>query len=68
MWPALDQFFARGAPLPLRGLGCARLASLAFAPPRPRRGKGGWKKDNLQKEFYTPEFCAIGVSFYWQIN
>jgi len=47
MWPALDQFFARGAPLPLRG--SAALGSLRLAP----KGQGR-REDNLQKEIYTP--------------
>ena len=56
LWPALDQFFARGAPPPFGG-GCARLATLASAPPPPKGGGGG-KKDNLQKDFYTPNLST----------
>jgi hypothetical protein len=55
MWPALDQFFARGAPLPLRG--SAALGSLRLAP----KGQGR-REDNLQKEIYTPNFWQIGLS------
>ncbi len=48
-WPAPDQFFPRAEPLsPLRGS-----AALAIAPPHPEGGKAGWKKNNLQKDFYT---------------
>ncbi len=39
-WPALDQFFARGAPSPLRGsaaLGSLRSPSLRLTPEGPRR-------------------------------
>jgi len=49
----LDQFFARGAPPPLRGsaaLGSLRSPSLRLT----RRGGGEGKKDKLQKDFYTP--------------
>lgn len=49
MWPALDQFFAHAAP-PLRGSAALRLAPLAS----PQRGGGRGKKDNLQKDIYTP--------------
>ncbi len=53
-------FHARSASTP-SGLGCARLATLAFAPPHP----GGWeegKKDKLQKDFLHPprgRFCIL---------
>src|SRR5579875_100033 len=61
MWPALDQFFARGAPLPLRGsaaLGSLRSPSLRLAPEGQRRRN----KDNLQKQFYTPLEAAFLLS------
>lgn len=34
--------------------GSPKTASLASAPPHPKRGQGGWKKADLQKDFYTP--------------
>ncbi len=50
--PPSTSFSRAGAPTP-PGLGCARLATLAFLA-SPRRGGGEGKKDKLQKDFYTP--------------
>jgi hypothetical protein len=52
MWPALDQFFARSVFTP-PGFGCARLATLAFAPPHPGGVKTEERKTNYRRSF-TP--------------
>jgi hypothetical protein len=52
IWPALDQFFARRRLAPL-GLGCAAARFARLRSASAQRGQGGWKKANLQKDFYT---------------
>ncbi|HEU5124161.1 MAG TPA: hypothetical protein VFW05_08885, partial [Verrucomicrobiae bacterium] len=37
------------------GLGCAAARYARLRSASPQRGGGRWKKDNLQKDFYTPE-------------
>ena len=53
MWPALDQFFARDAVITPPGFGCARLATLAFAPPHPGGVMTEGRKTIYRKSF-TP--------------
>ncbi|HEU5124393.1 MAG TPA: hypothetical protein VFW05_10050, partial [Verrucomicrobiae bacterium] len=36
------------------GLGCAAARYARLRSASPQRGGGRWKKDNLQKDFYTP--------------
>lgn len=43
------------------GYAAARYARLRSASPR--RGGAKWKKDNLQKDFYTPLMHVTGLNF-----
>ena len=52
-WPAPDQFFPRAEPLSPFGVRLRSTRSARHRFASPRRGKAGWKKNNLQKAFYT---------------
>src|SRR5436190_2837771 len=62
MWPALDQFFACAAFTP-PGFGCARLATLAFAPPHPGGVKADGRKTNYRKIFTPPSWLRQQSDF-----